>query len=106
MAAARVVFDSRYLVAEKEDGVPTVTIDRPERRNALTIEMYHGLKKAAVLTERDPEIDVLVVTGRGEYFCVGGLLEAVVQDRKSTRLNSSHGSISYAVFCLKKKKQQ
>src|SRR5207245_10531837 len=27
-----------------------------------------------------------------------------LQDRKSTRLNSSHGSISYAVFCLKKKK--
>src|SRR5207245_6957484 len=27
-------------------------------------------------------------------------------DRKSTRLNSSHGSISYAVFCLKKKKQK
>src|SRR3989337_3710215 len=27
-------------------------------------------------------------------------------DRKSTRLNSSHGSISYAVFCLKKKQQQ
>src|SRR2546422_8196691 len=29
-----------------------------------------------------------------------------VGDRKSTRLNSSHGYISYAVFCLKKKKQQ
>src|SRR5207245_4258922 len=29
-----------------------------------------------------------------------------VLDRKSTRLNSSHGSISYAVFCLKKKKQK
>src|SRR2546429_6108939 len=29
---------------------------------------------------------------------------AVAQDRKSTRLNSSHGYISYAVFCLKKKK--
>src|SRR2546422_1604787 len=29
-----------------------------------------------------------------------------VRDRKSTRLNSSHGYISYAVFCLKKKKQQ
>src|SRR3989337_1480163 len=28
------------------------------------------------------------------------------QDRKSTRLNSSHGSISYAVFCLKKKKNK
>src|SRR5207245_9642785 len=30
---------------------------------------------------------------------------ATLIDRKSTRLNSSHGSISYAVFCLKKKKQ-
>src|SRR5207245_11217005 len=32
--------------------------------------------------------------------------EHVVEDRKSTRLNSSHGSISYAVFCLKKKNNQ
>src|SRR5438477_6580638 len=32
--------------------------------------------------------------------------EAVVRDRKSTRLNSSHMSISYAVFCLKKKKKK
>src|SRR5690625_5514106 len=32
--------------------------------------------------------------------------EVVVRDRKSTRLNSSHVAISYAVFCLKKKKQK
>src|SRR2546422_6527502 len=32
--------------------------------------------------------------------------DQVRQDRKSTRLNSSHGYISYAVFCLKKKKRQ
>src|SRR2546422_6435926 len=35
---------------------------------------------------------------------VADRLVEVVQDRKSTRLNSSHGYISYAVFCLKKKK--
>src|SRR5438309_5436659 len=35
-----------------------------------------------------------------------GRLCAEVPDRKSTRLNSSHSSISYAVFCLKKKKKQ
>src|SRR5207249_6585766 len=34
------------------------------------------------------------------------LLNLVIQDRKSTRLNSSHVSISYAVFCLKKKHHQ
>src|SRR3712207_7567874 len=35
-----------------------------------------------------------------------GDIHLVVQDRKSTRLNSSHANISYAVFCLKKKKHQ
>src|SRR2546422_2176994 len=37
---------------------------------------------------------------------VGRANRALRQDRKSTRLNSSHGYISYAVFCLKKKKRQ
>src|SRR3712207_8351867 len=36
----------------------------------------------------------------------GPLLTAVRPDRKSTRLNSSHANISYAVFCLKKKKKK
>src|SRR2546422_7263366 len=35
-----------------------------------------------------------------------GLAGALLRDRKSTRLNSSHGYISYAVFCLKKKKKK
>src|SRR3712207_8101907 len=35
-----------------------------------------------------------------------GRLNARERDRKSTRLNSSHANISYAVFCLKKKKKQ
>src|SRR3989449_7581042 len=36
---------------------------------------------------------------------VSASLDLTVADRKSTRLNSSHGYISYAVFCLKKKKK-
>src|SRR3712207_8646334 len=36
----------------------------------------------------------------------GPLLDLTAVDRKSTRLNSSHANISYAVFCLKKKKLQ
>jgi len=35
-----------------------------------------------------------------------GLLNGAFADRKSTRLNSSHGYISYAVFCLKKKRDE
>ena len=72
MPPAAVDLGSRHLHASKADGVLRVVIDRPERRNALTIEMYHGLKKAAVLAERDPALDVLLVTAAGDHFCVGG----------------------------------
>src|SRR5256886_17247369 len=65
---------SRHLHATKADGVLRVVINRPTRRNALTIEMYHGLKKAAVLAERDDAVDGLLVTASGDTFCVGGEL--------------------------------
>src|SRR5207245_9190757 len=42
---------------------------------------------------------------RSDTSSVGWSCRRPLQDRKSTRLNSSHGSISYAVFCLKKKKE-
>ena len=63
---------SHHLRAAKAAGVLRVVLDRPERRNACTVEMYHGIKKAAVLAERDPDVDVLVLTGTGDHFCVGG----------------------------------
>src|SRR5688572_31633049 len=40
---------------------------------------------------------------RHDFIRAEGLGDVVVRDRKSTRLNSSHSQISYAVFCLKKK---
>src|SRR5438309_5100257 len=63
-------------------------------------------------TQRFPDVasqaaQVRPATHRGAEAHVGrgeGLELELRQDRKSTRLNSSHSSISYAVFCLKKKK--
>src|SRR2546430_3837361 len=46
----------------------------------------------------DPEIEIRPVKGQIDH------LLGECRDRKSTRLNSSHSQISYAVFCLKKKK--
>src|SRR3712207_2718189 len=46
-----------------------------------------------------------VITVAARLYESGDLL-TLLRDRKSTRLNSSHANISYAVFCLKKKKQE
>src|SRR3712207_8404473 len=55
---------------------------------------------AAALNERAP-----IVAFLREDLPYHALTAASVIDRKSTRLNSSHANISYAVFCLKKKKK-
>src|SRR2546422_2572852 len=49
---------------------------------------------------------LVLIDGRTVYTPLFSGVFWDVQDRKSTRLNSSHGYISYAVFCLKKKKKQ
>src|SRR5437879_7461893 len=53
-----------------------------------------------------PGVDEFVRTHTRFHSIVASLAENKVLDRKSTRLNSSHRCISYAVFCLKKKKQK
>src|SRR5690349_24029048 len=53
--------------------------------------------------DREAPVDVAVGVGRGH---IAHHRHAEVGDRKSTRLNSSHVEISYAVFCLKKKKNR
>jgi enoyl-CoA hydratase/carnithine racemase len=55
----------------------TVTIDRPEKRNALTADGYHGIKRAAMIVADEPELGFLVLTGSGDVFCAGGDMNAV-----------------------------
>src|SRR2546422_7704025 len=67
---------------------------------------------AALLQRRyglnyDPGTEILVTVGvsEGVDLSIRTIIDPGDEDRKSTRLNSSHGYISYAVFCLKKKKK-
>src|SRR2546422_7370920 len=53
----------------------------------------------------DPKVDAALAHLRGDDISDIIFTSGTTGDRKSTRLNSSHGYISYAVFCLKKKKK-
>ncbi|GIW43199.1 MAG: enoyl-CoA hydratase [Candidatus Binatia bacterium] len=72
MVSQAVDLGSQYLDAKLADHVLRVTINRPHRRNALTMEMYHGLKRAAVWAEKNPAVRAVLITGVGDFFCVGG----------------------------------
>src|SRR2546427_6477585 len=63
-----------------------------------------ALERAASVRGVDGIVDRLRVSP-GERRGDGAVRDSLARDRKSTRLNSSHSQISYAVFCLKKKKR-
>ena len=56
---------------DRADGVATITLAAPERRNALTLDMARELVEACEEIDADPAVGAVVVTG-GEYFCAGG----------------------------------
>src|SRR5699024_12174913 len=71
-------------------------------RNKFDTNTYDSLKKE--IRNLKPPMRQQVIRAFSIYFHLINIAEQ--KDRKSTRLNSSHVSISYAVFCLKKKKKK
>src|SRR3990172_9976722 len=76
----------------------SVLADRDPRRGPRRHSLVQHELSRSLLRER-PGASGLFAPGGGGRNC------GFVRDRKSTRLNSSHGYISYAVFCLKKKQK-
>jgi enoyl-CoA hydratase/carnithine racemase len=61
-----------------EDRVATVTLDRPERKNPLTFEMYDELRDTFDRLRHVPDVRAVVVTGAGENFCSGGDVHEII----------------------------
>ena len=62
---------SELLVERLEGGVAVLTLNRPEKRNALSIDMRFELASVFAELGADPEVGCLVVTGAGTAFCAG-----------------------------------
>src|SRR5699024_11786859 len=81
-------------------------LEVPAKRHMKNVEVptgeksMFGLGKEIMKTEKKPTKNVVI--SERDYKN----LVTAARDRKSTRLNSSHVSISYAVFCLRKKKKK
>src|SRR5690554_7339781 len=75
--------------------------------SALLLMGIINIYSAAYNPDRPFLFDIKTLYGKQiMWIGIGLFLGIVISDRKSTRLNSSHVRISYAVFCLKKKKNK
>jgi enoyl-CoA hydratase len=59
------------LLVEREDGIATLTLNRPEARNALSRELRRELVSALEALRDDASVGVVILTGRGRAFCAG-----------------------------------
>ena len=71
--------DEPVLVTRPEPGITVVTLNRPERLNALTNEMLELLLGILGEIERDPQCRAVILTGAGRGFCGGLDLQANAQ---------------------------
>src|SRR5947199_10768030 len=60
------------LILDRRDGVATITLNRPDAFNALTLGLGRELFHAALEVDEDPSVRCVVVTGAGKAFCAGG----------------------------------
>jgi enoyl-CoA hydratase/carnithine racemase len=70
--------------------VATITLDRPERLNALTFEVYAELRDTFAALDTEPGVGAVVITGAGRAFCSGGDVEDIIgalfaRDREGLR---------------------
>jgi 2-(1,2-epoxy-1,2-dihydrophenyl)acetyl-CoA isomerase len=64
-----------------ESGLLTITMNRPERRNALNVDMTLGLVAAARRAAEDHEVRAVLLKGAGGTFCVGGDVKSMAEGR-------------------------
>ena len=67
-----------FLFEQRPDGVGVITLNRPERLNALTFEVYRELREVFLQIDREPKVRSVVITGAGRAFCSGGDVEEII----------------------------
>jgi 2-(1,2-epoxy-1,2-dihydrophenyl)acetyl-CoA isomerase len=60
------------LLCSVDNGVATITLNRPDKRNALSNELTPALRQTLLTVEADPAVRCVVITGAGRAFCSGG----------------------------------
>lgn len=69
---------SFLLDIDSASSVARITLNRPERLNALTFEVYDELRRTFRSLDAEPSVRAIVITGAGRGFCSGGDVEAII----------------------------
>ena len=77
------IVQAPVILEGKHEGIATLVLNRPERLNALNVELGIALNEALGRLAEDQSVSVVVITGAGRAFCAGGDLGALGKSRQS-----------------------
>ena len=80
---------------EREGPVATIQLNRPAKRNALTVEMWNRLNALVEDLDRDTAVKVIVVTGAGEAFAAGADIEEFEKSARDPKLGEQVAEATY-----------
>jgi enoyl-CoA hydratase/carnithine racemase len=84
-ASAPITERWQHFELQLADGVATLTLDRPEKLNALTFDAYADLRDLLAEVPHRGDIRALVITGRGRGFCSGGDVDEIIGELRRMR---------------------
>src|SRR6476620_1645613 len=87
---------SDHVLVQVENHVALITINDPERRNAVTAEISAGLRAAVDAAEANTDVHALIVTGAGKAFCAGADLTALGEATEDGLRTSYDGFLAVA----------
>jgi|TARA_B110000879_G_scaffold197892_1_gene269089 2-(1,2-epoxy-1,2-dihydrophenyl)acetyl-CoA isomerase len=79
------------VLLNQEDGVATITLNRPEFMNAMTNELMRGISQALEVVRSNEDIRVVILTGNGRGFCAGADLVQAAEPKKPATGASKQG---------------
>lgn len=71
--------DYQDIIYTKQEGIATITLNRPDKMNAFTPEMMDNIYRAVEDVRSDKEVRVLIITGTGRSFCSGADVKAMAK---------------------------
>ena len=84
----------------KENGIATLTLNRPEKRNALHPTMVAQIKSAIEEISNDKETKALIITGEGSSFCAGADLDYLISSQNFSSVENEKDSETLAEMYL------
>ena len=98
--------DYKYLKHELESNICKITLNRPEQRNSLTLEMVEELNAALEECGENDDVKVVIISGEGDAFCSGGDLKTMRESADTSyfldKISKSFLQALYKIRNLKK----